>query len=57
MSPEEPLVIGRTGEMDRLHNPYTPLYSYLCMFMFTLYPPKDSADPTPLRDGWDCEKY
>ena len=57
MSPEEPMVIGRTGEMDRLHNPYTPLYSYLCMFMFTLYPPKDSADPTPLRDGWDCEKY
>ena len=27
MSPEEPLVIGRTGEMDRLHNPYTPLCS------------------------------
>ena len=37
VSPEEPMVIGGTGEMDRLHNPSTSPYFY-CMFMFTLHP-------------------
>ena len=41
VSPEEPMVIGGTGEMDRLHNPSTSPYFasyYCCMFMFTLHP-------------------
>ena len=37
VSPEEPMVIGGTGEMDLLHNPSTSPY-YYCMFMFTLHP-------------------
>ena len=49
VSPEEPMVIGRTGEMDRLHNPLLHVHVHPT--------PQDSADPTPLGDGWERGMY
>ena len=58
VSPEEPMVIGGTGEMDRLHNPSTSPYFASTTTACSCSPyTQDSTDPTPLRDGWDREMY